>query len=292
MPAGPEVGNADSTANALMTSLIAGVDFTLPAVDLTSTNFAIPALDPSITANQPRLTNADLTTKAVGGTGTFDVLMDSLLVHLKTEYDKGRISGDQYSKAYVELTNGAMQNSVQFLLQRDQSYWNAVTAQYQAQLAIAAFVKAKVDLETAKVQLQAVRMEAQKNAAEYALTKLKLSTEGAQFLAADYSYSNLLPIQKTLLQEQVEGARAQTIDTRSDGSAITGVLGKQKDLYSQQITSYKRDAEMKGIKMFTDAWITQKTIDEGLIPPLQFNNTSLDSLLGQLKTNLGFVDAH
>lgn len=288
MSVGPEVGSADVTANALMTSLISGVSFSIPDVDLST--FTIPAMSTDITGNQTRLTNNDLTTKTVGGTGTFDVVMDGLLVHLKTEYDKGRITGDQYSKAYIELTSAALQSSVQFLLQRDQAYWNAVTAQYQAQMAIAAFTKAKVELEQAKVQYEAVRMEANTQAANYALTKLRLATEGAQFAAADYTFTNILPIQKTLTQEQVEQARAQTTDTRSDAAPVTGLIGKQKALYDQQITSYKRDSENKTAKLFTDAWITMKTIDEGLLPPTEFDNNSLNAILSALKTNNGFTD--
>jgi len=80
--------------------------------------------------------------------------------------------------------------------------------------------------------------------------------------------------------------RAQTLDTRSDGvTDVEGVLGKQKDLYTQQITSYRRDAETKVAKLFTDAWITMKTIDEGLSPPTGFTNASLDEILGVLKVN-------
>ena len=70
-----------------------------------------------------------------------------------------------------------------------------------------------------------------------------------------------------------------------DGTTVTGLLGKQKELYSQQITSYKRDAEVKAGKLWIDAWITMKTIDEGLLPPDQFTNTEINEVLATLKTN-------
>ncbi|MBQ5153795.1 hypothetical protein EGM85_11085, partial [Macrococcus caseolyticus] len=60
---------------------------------------------------------------------------------------------------------------------------------------------------------------------------------------------------------------------------------KQKELYTQQITSYQRDAEVKAAKLFTDAWITQKTIDEGLTPPNGFTNASVDDVLSTVKRN-------
>ena len=79
--------------------------------------------------------------------------------------------------------------------------------------------------------------------------------------------------------------RAQTLDTRSDGSTVVGAVGKQKDLYSQQIKSYQRDSELKAAKLFADAWTVQKTVDEGFVAPANFQNPSLDSVLGHIKTN-------
>ena len=66
---------------------------------------------------------------------------------------------------------------------------------------------------------------------------------------------------------------------------IRGSVGKQKDLYTQQITSYQRDAEVKAAKLFTDAWITQKTIDEGLLAPGAFRNESVNVILRNIKAN-------
>ena len=93
----------------------------------------------------------------------------------------------------------------------------------------------------------------------------------------------MLPTQRELVTEQIEAARAQTLDTRSVGLPVSGAIGKQKELHSQQITSYKRDAELKAARPFIDAWITMKTVDEGLLPPTNFTNTSLDQILGTLK---------
>lgn len=280
---------AETEANALLTALLAGVSFDLPVVDLDDPTFALPdpgTLDDPVT----RLTNADLTTKMVDGTGTFDVLMSALRVHLQREFEGNRITGEQYAKVYISLTESAMSQAVQFLIQRDAAYWQAITAQQQALAAQAAVATARVQLATAKVQLQALSYEALGQQASYALTKMKLSTESIQYCTAKYQLEEILPVQKMLVEEQMEGQRAQTLDTRSDGvTAVAGSVGKQKDLYSQQITSYQRDAEIKAAKIFSDAWITQKTIDEGLLAPDGFTNASLDDVLTVIKTVNGFV---
>jgi hypothetical protein len=274
---------AETLANSLTTSLTADENFALPEVDLTSPEFQLPAGDGDF-GNAVRLTNADLTTGVVGGTGTFDALMKSMKAHLAEEYEKGRITGEQFSKVYMGGLESALGNAVQFLLGRDQSYWQAVTAQLNAQAARAAVVTARVQLETAKVQLQATRLEAKKSKAEYALTKMKISSESAAYCIAKYNLEYILPANLKMIQEQAETARAQTSNTRTDGTPIAGSVGKQVELYDQQITSYKRDSEVKVAKLFTDAWITQKTIDEGLLAPPGFTNSSLDGILTKLKT--------
>lgn len=272
---------AELEANALINSLTAGENFDLPDVDINNELFQMPGtVDGTLYKEVTPLTNDDLTTREVNGQGTFDALMAGFAAHLKAEYDRGRITGAEYTKAYVTLTEGAMSNSVQFLLNRDQTYWAAQAAQIAA-------ITARVQLEIAKVQLSAVQAEAMNQKATYALTKMKLASESAAYCVAQFQLNNLLPANLKMIQEQAEAQRGQTSDTRSDGTAVRGVMGKQKDLYNQQVTSYQRDAEVKAAKLFTDAWITQKTLDEGLPPPSNFANPSLDTVLAKLKSNNG-----
>lgn len=306
------VDNIDVRANELAVSLTASETFNIPAVDLTGTGYTLPSAVTTL-VSQPvaKLTNADLTSGVVGGSGTFDVLMKGFGAHLKDEFDKGRITGADYTRAYIALTESAMANAVQFLLGRDAAFWQAQRSQIDA-------YTATVQLETAKMQYASVRVEALTGKVNYALTKIKLSNESIAFSSAKYqlasiypeqliklqrenanlstegqiqtyNLTNILPKQLALVSEQVEVQRSQTLNNRTDGTVITGSVGKQKDLYTQQITSYQRDAELKAAKLFTDAWITQKTIDEGLLAPTGFQNTSLDAVLTKVKTNNGLT---
>lgn len=276
---------AATDALAILTELTAGVDFDLPEVDLSGPEYELPD-GAEIDFEVVRITNEELTQKSITGTGTFDVLMASLRVHLQKEYDANRITGAEYAKVYIALTEGALNQAVQFLLARDTAYWSAIAAKQQALSAQIATITAKVSLAAAKVQLESLRMEANTNRATYALTLMKLATENVAHDTAKYQLEEILPEQKQLVSEQVESARAQTMNTRTDGiTLIQGVMGKQKDLYAQQIISYVRDAEIKAAKIFSDAWITMKTIDEGLLPPDNFNNASLNAILATLKVN-------
>lgn len=273
--------SAEVEANRLLEELTKGDDFTLPDIDMTGPEWDIPGGDDSpIFGAIDKISNESLTTREVGGSGTFDALMESAHNHLKAEFKANRITGGEYTKAYIAMMESCMSNAVQFLLGRDQAYWAAAMAQIQA-------VTARVQLATSKAQFVLAKIQALSAKSEYALTKMKVATESETYCAALFNASQMLPQQLKLLTEQTEAQRAQTLDTRTDGAAVKGSVGKQKELYSQQITSYQRDAEVKASKLFTDAWITQKTIDEGLNPPNGFTNASIDTILTKLKSNNG-----
>lgn len=271
----------DILANELITSLLVGEDITIPSVDLTGSEFIIPYNSSDELYNHvTKLTNNDLTTRTVNGSGTFDSIMAGLAAHLKGEFDNNRISGAEYTKAFIALAQIAMNSAVQYLLGKDTSYWQAVQAQAVA-------ITAKIQLASAKVQNAAIQLEAKTARANFALTKLKLSGEDIQYAAVKYNLDNMLPAQKELVDEQIEGQRSQSLDTRRDNTPVAGLTGKQKDLYSQQITSYQRDSELKASKVFTDGWITYKTLDESAPIPVAFDKPSVDAILAVIKTNNG-----
>ncbi len=510
---------ADTDANELLKSLIGDdEDFNIPLPNYKDDpRYSLPD-ESTVGKDAPvaRLTNTDLTEEKLDGKGVFDVLMAALNVHLQREMEANRISGAEYTKAYIALTEAALANGTSYLLQREASYWQSVNAQLQAQIAEVGLVTARVQMEAEKTKLATLRLEALGSKVRYAREKLELSNVNVQFCISKFNLDEMLPKQKelldqqvltaveeldgtkartamvreqiksvvndnslfptkkliteaelagrnaqndntvkqgtlldneinrndqqvamldkqiegagkqnllldkqatkadnditlfptqkllleselaqqkaqttnvgkqgqlldaeisqaplktdmltkqitgiqnensiklkqidvmqgeldmlpakktllnkqvdqitaqialsgaqvaqigaqsdyvrkqieqiveelklqpykmTLMQEQAESARAQTLDSRTDGTPVSGSVGKQKELYSQQITSYKRDAEMKAAKVFIDAWVTMKTIDEGLAPPTGFSNTNLDVILTKLKAN-------
>ncbi len=314
---------AEAEGNSLFQTLTAGVSFEIPQIDVTGPSFQIPGgMDSELYKEVTRISNSELTTTTLDGTGTFDVLMRGFKAHLKEEYNQSRITGAEYTKAYTALVESAMAQGVQFLLGKDASFWQAMSAQIQA-------ITAKLQLETARVRHTTAQLEALNQEATFALTKMRLANENMQYCIGKFNHEQMLPAQKTgqdianrtavynldmimplqkvglehnnstalynlqtmlpqqheLLVEQTEVQRAQTLDTRSDGITVVGAVGKQKDLYSQQIVSYQRDSELKAAKLFTDAWTVQKTVDEGFVAPANFQNPSLDLVLGRIKIN-------
>lgn len=258
--------NSEGEANRIFAALVGANNANLPDIDFTDDKFHIPwDRDHAVYKPVQSLDAKDITSGEVGGSGVFDVMMAGFAAHLLVEHERGRITGGEYAKAYVALTQGAMENAVQFLLGRDQAFWMAAKAQAEA-------ITARVANEMAKVQAVLGR-------ANYALTKLKLATEDAQFGAQEYQITNILPEQKKLVSEQAEAQRAQTLDKRSDTQTVTGLMGKQKELYSQQVTSYKEDVKQKNAKMLIDTWITRHTIDESIAPPWHLRTAALEKIV-------------
>jgi hypothetical protein len=110
----------------------------------------------------------------------------------------------------------------------------------------------------------------------------------------DYQLSDVLPAQvfltdeqSKLTSEQKEAERAKTLNQRTGFQQVEGLIGKQKELYTQQIDSFIKDAEHKTAKMYLDGWITQKTLDEGLLAPTQLTNNNIDAVLAGVRRSNG-----
>lgn len=294
--------DADGAAIAAFDALLLGESFSTPTVNVNDPAFAVP----SETANplytlpvEPTLT--DLTTTVVGGAGAFDVIMSSIKNHLKDEFQQGRITGREYADTYIAGSNAALSAAVQFLLGKNQAHWQGVLAQLQARRAEVEAIIARVELAKVKFEMAVAESQAKLIKTEYAAKKMELAIHDANYCVLlqqkknldldaslkTYQLNNTLPEQKKLLMEQTEVQRAQTLDTRSNAATVTGLIGKQKALYNQQIESYKRDAEIKVGKLFTDPWITQMTLDEGLGVPNAVGGTNINNVISAIRTANG-----
>ena len=256
----------DELAAQLEWNLSLGLDFTIPDVDWNDKIFQIP--DDLINAvhNVPKPpTIEDITIRQYGGTGIFDAFMESLHNHLEVEFNANRITGAEYATTWTSLTGLALQQAVAFALQKDKVYWDLLLSSINA-------ITGLVNLATARVQLAIAQAQVHINRANYCLTKLKLATEDANFA---YQLENM------------EAARAQTADQRlMDNQEVEGAVGKQKDLIDEQIVSFKRNAETKVVELYTNAWVAQKTVDEGLLAPAEFQNSGVDRVLSTLRNNV------
>lgn len=347
-------------ATELFTSLNSGTcDPTSP--DFSGEGFSYtPDENTILSAPVSEITLEELTTIKPEGSGAFDEIMRAVNEQLATQFDRNRITGDQFAEAYSAALSTVLGNATQFVLNRQQAQWQGMEMQMKARIAAIQAVTANVELEKSKAEAARSFQELELTSAQTALVKLQLLTEAAkqegleldnqmkQFelcnilptkLAQEkYTTNFLLPaqgrlvieqldsersktkdtlqdgmtpikgaahaeietkkfqldkilpvqleiteLQKSLTREQVESERAKTLDNRTDGVPVTGSIGKQKELYDEQIASFVKDGKHKTAKMYLDAWVTQKTLDEGLLPPDQFTNANVNDVLASLR---------
>lgn len=227
---------AEIVASELMVALLTGEDVTIPDIDISGSEFDIPGDNTSDAYDVlVKLDNADLTTGAVNGTGSFDKLMVGIAAQLQREFDASRITGAEYAKAYIALTQGALSTSLQFLLGKDASYWQAVQAQTQA-------VIARVQLATVKAQNATAQIEALNAKANYSLTKLKLASEDAQYGILKYKLENIDPLQVAQLVLQNSGI---TITNDTAEYNLDTMLPKQYELLTEQVDGAVIDTASK-----------------------------------------------
>lgn len=253
------VPDIDIRSKELLQKVTDGLDFTIPNVDFNDKAFQIP--DELIDALQKvpdQLTTGSLTERVIHGNGVFDAIMEAMEAHLKREYEEGRITGAEYTKAYIATLQSSVQFAVQFLLGKDQAYYQALGAQTQALIG-------NLEAYNAKVKLAIAQAQAHMTKAQYAAQVLQLAGIEANTDNAKQQELNLKQ-QEKLLKEQTEQAHAQVSDTQLDGSTpVTGYTGNQNSLLKQQVVAFKKDAIVKAAKIYTDSFATQLSMSTATV---------------------------
>ncbi|MBZ6397059.1 MULTISPECIES: hypothetical protein [Pantoea] len=314
---------------------------------------ATPIPVDELLANLKALTNDDLTAATLEGNGLFDQMMRATTTHLATQLEKGRITGSDYATVYLGAMQATMQNAVQYLLSRDQSYAQALqlAAQIEATQAQVKLAEQDLVLKQTEQQIQLVNLDIQRQQLEIAkadlllkqaqlplaqaqtaqataqvelikaqtadvaaktpleaalLNSQKAQTDAAtgkvshdvSLVDAQVSQSNaqtqvlngqvaLNAQQTALMKEKVETERGQTLNTRTDGSQIAGIVASQKALQTQQIAAFKSDAKQKGAKILMDTWVTRKTVDDGVAVPSNIDTDSINVVMQNLFADAG-----
>lgn len=122
------------------------------------------------------------------------------------------------------------------------------------------------------------------NEIEFKVNELMPITRDQQ----QYNLDVILVDQHTLISEQIESERAKTLDTRTDSTVVAGLIGKQKDVQDQQITSFQRADEYKIAKMYFDGHISQISILDILPdPPAELASTEISEVMAAARAAVG-----
>ena len=204
------------------------------------------------------IVNNDLTTISLTGSGVFDLLMQTSVLHLKREMQEGRITGASYTQAYMAAMQYAMQNAVQFvtsskqingqlhLLEQQTITEKAQTADEVDTVPVAGSVKAQTD------QIRSVTAQ---NNASTALIEQKRITEIGQ-----------------------------------TANNTAGILGAQQQLYIAQKEGFEFDKVYKFASKLSDVWISRLSLDTvSDIGAAGMGDASILAAINELRSAVGLA---
>jgi hypothetical protein len=84
-----------------------------------------------------------------------------------------------------------------------------------------------------------------------------------------------------LLNQKTVSEVAQTVD-----GSVTGVIGKQKELFAAQTAGFARDAEQKLLKIMIDPLVARIAGDSGILSPTNLNNNNLNVAIAKAMTGI------
>ena len=263
----------DVRSKEILESITKNVNFQIPDYDLSSWIYELPGNWHDLAHANPTPPSRDTVTNidkakyeeskkhTIEGTGSFDVFMDAYQKHLEREVKEKRISEADYTQIYTQLITHAMDQAIQFELNREKARFEGFIAQAQAISSAAAVEKAKIELAMAKAQAETAK-------AQYASTVAQLGILDAQYGNALVQRDNILAQTEKLHEE-------------------TTLTVKNQALVEQQTTSFKRRDEYNAVKLQSDAYTIQKSVDEGTVAPTVFQSAQINNAITKHLSNVG-----
>ncbi len=247
------------------------------------------------------------------GTGTFDKWMCTVESHIEKQFQDGRFTGTDYATVYLGSLQATLQAAITFELQRQ-------VAGKQVDL---------IDAQIAEAAATTIRNDS--------LAAAEISLKDAQELDIEYITVNHRPEQTIQLQEQIDLLEtqdliaqenvltqaevtlktaeevallsqkvltelAQTSDTDAapygtGGTALTGVLGAQRQLYKTQAQGFVAKHHVDVVKTMADVHAVVYAITEGTEPAVpralldttQVADTDLDTEIIDMKAAMDTI---
>jgi hypothetical protein len=182
---------------------------------------------------------SDLTEVSVTGEGVFDKLMQATRAHLDEEFKRNRIRGPEYSTVYVSGLQSAMDQSIRFLLERD----NVALIQAQIALAEKQLLQADKDLELADKAIEKADKEIDLAQAQIDKMLFERDLTEQQVLNMQLEALNI-PKQGALLDQQVLNAEQDVLLSAKQVEKLTAditLIPKQGALLDQQVLNAEQE---------------------------------------------------
>ena len=179
---------------------------------------------------------------AITGTGIFDVLMNTATKHLQVQFDSGKINGELYANAYIQVYQVTLQTAKDIWLQKSTS---------DAQLAL---LGKQADLLSEQITSEGTKRNHLSKQID--LLNEQITLEGIK--------GNNLSKQTDLLDKQINSEDAK------------------RDLYRRQIEGFDEDYKQKILKIMMDSWAVGFSVSKDSFQasgiPATMQKTTIDDL--------------
>lgn len=169
-----------------------------------------------------------LTECTLEGSGVLDKLLHTARVHLQDEFQQGRITGKEYSNAYIAIYDRMVQSAIAYTLAAEKAPYEI--AQLEAQTALTEEQRKQVEEET-RYRLPAEIQQIQ-----------------AQTALVNYQKDELIPAQTALTIQQKTNLEADGLNIPKQGELIDAqVIAtlREGDLRKQQILLAEKDVLLR-----------------------------------------------
>ena len=250
------------------------------------------------------LTVRSLTGGEKEGSGVFDELMRTIKSHVHQELAEGRITEKAYSEVYLGALQFALNSATNYALayekankelavldeqikqnqkqnellelQKEQLRLANETAQYNLSYTLPEqLIQIKKQNEKLIGEINHVTSQTSNVSAQTALVVKQEDLVDEQIRDAKDKYTNpigginkaqydKLIAEKGIADQKLITEKAQTMDT-VNGTAIAGLVGKERNLKQNQADSFLRNAEIQVAKLYSDTFaVMYSTEAEGM----------------------------
>lgn len=218
----------------------------------------------------PSISITDLTSsdKIKEGTGIFDVLFRKVTNEVEGQFTKGYLKGSEYAEVYLGAIQATLQQSMQFLLSRDELNIKLQILDLERQAQAVAIEKLKVEKEILDVNLEILELQKTELNAKIDLMELEKITVGKQQILLDKQIATedqrklnmaqellLTTAQKDLVVQQKLNAITENSKLTEEIGLVTAnvaLTNSQKTLTDKNATKTDTEITLLAAKVTTE----------------------------------------
>lgn len=192
-----------------------------------------------------------LTECTLEGSGVLDKLLHTARVHLQDEFQQGRITGKEYSNAYIAIYDRMVQSAIAYTLAAERAPYEI--AQLEAQTALTEEQRKQVEEETRyRLPAEIQQIQAQTALVNYQKDELlpaQTANQKKQTELLEYDLTQIKPHELAIKQKQAEIAEFELLNKLpaelDQLRAQTALIPKQGELIDAQVIATLREGDLK-----------------------------------------------